>query len=227
MFDQHNNILVNNTGSVEGLEFLLNLENDHLMRPVGDFGSATGNMTEDFMNGKTAMIFDGPYDVKQILTGASFKDTANLGIAGIPTGAARQTGSPIGGQSYVISAKTSYPAQAYQFINFMNSASVQVAIAKLNHTLPTRLSAYQDGASSDRYISAFLSLKDTVAARPAIPQGAYLFDVSDTSIWAALTGQQSVNGALNAVADSWDQLGAGNLVPQSTFTHGALPSACG
>jgi ABC-type glycerol-3-phosphate transport system substrate-binding protein len=109
----------------------------------------------------------------------------------------------------------------------MNSASVQVAIAKLNHTLPTRLSAYQDGASSDRYISAFLSLKDTVAARPAIPQGAYLFDVSDTSIWAALTGQQSVNGALNAVADSWDQLGAGNLVPQSTFTHGALPSACG
>ena len=70
MFDQHNNILVNNTGSVEGLEFLLNLENDHVMRPVGDFGSATGNMEADFMDGKTAMIFDGPYDVKQILTGS-------------------------------------------------------------------------------------------------------------------------------------------------------------
>lgn len=227
MFDQHNNILVNNAGSVEGLEFLLNLENDHVMRPEGDFGSATGNMKADFMDGTTAMIFDGPYDVKQILTGSSFKDPANLGIAGIPTGAAGQTGSPIGGQSYVISAGTSYPAQAYQFIQFMSSASVQVAIANVNHTLPTRLSGYQDGASSDPYISAFLSIKDTVVARPAIPQDAYLFDVADPSIWAVLAGKQSVNGALNAVADSWDRLGAGHLVPQSTFTPGALPTACG
>ena len=30
MFDQHNNILVDNTGSVKGLQFLLNLENTPL-----------------------------------------------------------------------------------------------------------------------------------------------------------------------------------------------------
>ena len=61
------------------------------------------------------MIFDGPYDVPEILTGPSFKgNPGNLGIAGIPTCPAGtptchagQTGSPLGGQSYVISAGTS------------------------------------------------------------------------------------------------------------------------
>ena len=220
MFDQHNNILVNNAGSVKGLNFLLNLENDQVMPPKG-------RMLNDFMNGTTAMIFDGPYDVKYILSGSSFnKDLGNLGIAGIPTGPSGQTGSPIGGQSYVISAGTAYPAQAYQFIKFMSSTASQVAIASVNHTLPTRQSAYRGWVSSDPVIKAFLSIKDTVVARPAIAQDAYLLDSADPSIWAALTGAQCADDALNAVAYSWNQLGAGNLVSQSTFTPGASPTAC-
>ena len=43
-------------------------------------------MVSDFMNGKTAMIFDGPYDVSQILKGRVFRENpGNLGIAPIPT----------------------------------------------------------------------------------------------------------------------------------------------
>ena len=59
-------------------------------------------------------------------------------------GPAGQTGSPLGGQSYVISAGTAHPDEAYKFISFMSSPSSQAAIAEANHTLPTRQSAYQD-----------------------------------------------------------------------------------
>jgi arabinogalactan oligomer / maltooligosaccharide transport system substrate-binding protein len=181
------------------------------------------------MEGKTAMIFDGPYDVKGILTGSKsvFKDnTGNLGIAPIPMGPGGQTGSPLGGQSYVIYAGTAHPAEAYKFISFMSSTSSQAAFAEANHTMPTRQSAYQDGVSSDSVIKDFLSIGDTAVARPPVPEGGYLFDVADPNIWAALTGAQSADEALNQIAYSWKQLGAGNLVSQSTFTPGTSLAAC-
>jgi arabinogalactan oligomer/maltooligosaccharide transport system substrate-binding protein len=216
MFDQHNNIVVDSNKSVEGLQFLVSLENtDHVMPPKVDPSSGLDNMTKDFMNGTTAMIFDGPFAVSHILTGTSFRrDNGNLGIAAIPTGPSGQTGSPLGGQSYVISAGTPHPWEAYSFIKYMSSQPVQIAIAKKNHTLPTRQSAYQDsGVSSDLFISAFLKVKKTAVARPAIPQGRYLFDIFDPSIWAAIIGVQSPNDALSTVADDWRQLGAGKQGP--------------
>jgi arabinogalactan oligomer/maltooligosaccharide transport system substrate-binding protein len=232
MFDQHNNIQVDSAGSVAGLNFLVNLQNAdnvQVMPQEKSASSAPGTMLSDFMEGKTAMIFDGPYDVKGILTGSKsvFKDnTGNLGIAPIPMGPGGQTGSPLGGQSYVIYAGTAHPAEAYKFISFMSSTSSQAAIAEANHTMPTRQSAYQDGVSSDSVINDFLSIGHTAVARPPIPEGGYLFDVADPNIWAALTGAQSADEALNQIAYSWKQLGAGNLVSQSTFTPGTSLAAC-
>jgi arabinogalactan oligomer / maltooligosaccharide transport system substrate-binding protein len=227
MFDQNDNILVNNTGSVAGLNFLVNLQKvgkTQVMPREPRFSAPPGTMVKDFMNGMTAMIFDGPSDLKDILTGSAFKhDPGNLGIAPIPTGPAGQTGSPLGGQSYVISASTAHPAEAYKFIQFMDMTSSQVFIAQKNHTLPTRLSAYQDnGVSSDPYISAFLSYKDIVVAPPPIPQAAYLFDAADPDIWSALYGEQSADEALNEIAYSWQQLGTGKF----TSAPGTPPAAC-
>jgi arabinogalactan oligomer/maltooligosaccharide transport system substrate-binding protein len=211
MIDQHNNILVNNEGSKKGLNFLLKLQNtDKVMPAQVDFNN--NNMLNDFMIGKTAMIFDGPWDVSNILTGSAFTgNTSNLVIAGIPRGPTGQRGSPVGGQSYVISSGTAHPAEAYKFISFMSSTASQVAIAKANHTLPTRQSAYQDPrVSRDPVISAFYSIQNTAVARPAIPQGGHLFDAFDPNIQAALDGAKSPPDALKAVADAWKKLLAGS-----------------
>jgi arabinogalactan oligomer / maltooligosaccharide transport system substrate-binding protein len=209
MIDQNNNILVNNAGSVAGLTFLLKLQNiDKVMPAKVDFSNGYNNMVNDLKSGKTAMIFDGPWEVSNILTGSAFTgNSSNLGIAGIPTGPTGQTGSPVGGQSYVIYAGTAHPAEAYKFISFMSSTASQVAIAKANHTLPTRQSAYQDpGVSGDPVISAFYAIRNTAVARPAIPQGGHLFDMFDPNIQAALDGAKTPVEALNAVADAWKQL---------------------
>jgi arabinogalactan oligomer / maltooligosaccharide transport system substrate-binding protein len=92
----------------------------------------------------------------------------------------------------------------------MSSTASQVAIANANHTLPTRQSAYQGGVPGDPFIKAFLSIRKTAIARPAIPQGGRLFDVFDPYIGAVLDGGQSPIDALNAVADVWKQLLAGS-----------------
>jgi arabinogalactan oligomer / maltooligosaccharide transport system substrate-binding protein len=236
MFDQlHDNILVNNPESVAGLNFLVklqNADNPRVMPPAMNFRTPPGTMLPDFMNGTTAMIFDGPHDVSQILTstGSTFKGHPDyLGIAPIPTGLPGQTGSPLGGESYVISAGTAHPAEAYKFIKFMSSTPSQVAIAEANYTLPTRKSAYQDLASNDRsgyqFISKFVTppIADTVVAPPPVPQAGYLFDVADPDIWDALTGAQSADEALNAIAYSWNQVGAGKYLRS---WPGASTAAC-
>jgi len=213
MIDPQNNILVNNSGSVAGLTFLLKLQNtDKVMPPKVDFNNGYNNMVNDLKSGQTAMIFDGPWEVSNILTGAAFtSNTSNLGIAGIPTGPGGQTGSPVGGQSYVIYAGTPHPAEAYKFISFMSSTASQVAIAKANHTLPTRNSTYQDsGVSSDPVISAFHAVQNTAVNRPIIPAGGQLFNDFDPNIQAALAGAKTPFVALDAVATAWKKLIAGS-----------------
>jgi arabinogalactan oligomer / maltooligosaccharide transport system substrate-binding protein len=219
MFGQQDNILVNKPGSVAGLEFLLKLQNDYRVMPanVNYINGAVPSIIADFTNGKTAMIFGGPYDVPEILTGGSFaRDPNNLGIADIPTCPDRvstcragQTGTPSGGQSYVISAETGHPSEAYKFISFMSSTSSQVEIAEANHTLPTRKSAYA-AVSGGQFISKFLQIMPTVIDQPAIPQAADLYDAFDPNVAAALNGVESPIAALNAVADAWKQLLAGS-----------------
>jgi arabinogalactan oligomer / maltooligosaccharide transport system substrate-binding protein len=212
MIDQHNkhcNILVNSQESVKGLKFLLNLQNgDKVMPAKVDLINGYNNMVNDFKSGETAMIFDGPWEVSNILTGTAFTgNPRNLGIAAVPMGLTGQRGSPVGGQSYVISASTAHPKEAYKFISFMSSTASQVAIAKANYTLPTRNSAYQDLlVSSDWVIKAFYDINKTAVPRPAIPQGGYLFDAFDPNIGAALDGAKGPSDALNAVADAWKQL---------------------
>jgi arabinogalactan oligomer/maltooligosaccharide transport system substrate-binding protein len=213
MIDQHNNILVNDAGSVAGLNFLLKLQNvDKVMPSKVDFNNGYNNMVNDFKTGKTAMIFDGPWEVSNILTGSAFSsDASNLGIAGIPKGPGGQTGSPVGGQSYVIYAGSAHPAEAYKFIAFMSSTASQVAIVKANHTLPTRQSAYQNSAiASSAVISAFHAIQGTAVNRPVIPQGGQLFNDFDPNIQAALSGAKSSSDALNAVAAAWKKLLSGS-----------------
>jgi arabinogalactan oligomer / maltooligosaccharide transport system substrate-binding protein len=213
MIDPNKTILVNNSGSIAGLNFLLKLQNqDKVMPAKVDFNNGYNNMVTDFKDGQTAMIFQGPWEVSNILTGSAFASSAsNLGIAGIPTGPGGATGSPVGGQSYVIYAGTAHPAEAYKFISFMSSTASQVAIAKANHTLPTRQSAYQDSSvSGDAVISGYHAVQSTAVNRPIIPQGGQLFNDFDPNIQAALAGAKTPSAALNAVAQKWQALLAGS-----------------
>jgi arabinogalactan oligomer / maltooligosaccharide transport system substrate-binding protein len=232
ILDQHNNqILLNDKGAVSGLDFLVHMQNEDNVKLVNvnlTNGEPISPVVSDFMNGKTAMIFDGSNDVPEILTGSSFShDHGNLGIVGIPMGPAGQAVSPLGGQSYVISSGTAYPAEAYKFIEFMSSEPSQVQIAEANGTLPTRWSATKIVDSSNSFIKQFHNIWETGAvAPPAIPNAAYLFDVAGPSIRAALTGMQTASQALNTIANSWDRLGAGHEIPQSALTPGASQTAC-
>ena len=228
MIDKNNRIVVNSPGSAAGLTFLLHLQNHDGVMPHVNFSaeSSSSQMVSDFMNGTTAMIFDGPYDVSQILQSPIFReDHGNLVIAPIPacppsdapvwqelmttpTCQAGHTGSPLGGQSYAISAATDYPAEAASFISFMSQQNNQLAIAEKNDTLPPVVSSAdaKTQVSSNQVISAFLSIAKTAVGPPTFLQAGQLSDAFDQNIADALDGLKSPSLALHIVAEAWRPL---------------------
>ncbi|WP_083815166.1 hypothetical protein [Ktedonobacter racemifer] len=93
----------------------------------------------------------------------------------------------------------------------MSSTSSQVAIAKANHTLPTRQSAYADSTvKSDPVISGYYAVRQVAVSRPVIPQGGQLFKDFDPAVQAILAGAKAPADALNGVAASWQKLLASN-----------------
>ncbi|GHO81609.1 sugar ABC transporter substrate-binding protein [Ktedonobacter sp. SOSP1-85] len=213
MIDNNSKIQVNGQGSIDGMNFLTKLQNqDKVMPAKVDFNNGYNNMTTDFKDGQTAMIFQGPWEVSNILTGSAFTSNhSNLGIAAIPAGPTGVTGSPTGGHTYVIYAGTKHPEESYKFISFMSSTSSQIAIAKANHTLPTRQSAYADSAvKSDPVISGYYAVRQVAVSRPVIPQGGQLFKDFDPAVQAILAGAKAPADALNGVAASWQKLLASN-----------------
>jgi arabinogalactan oligomer / maltooligosaccharide transport system substrate-binding protein len=222
MFDPQENPVVANDGSVNGLTFLSRLQNTDKVMPT-NVNFSLGDIPQpvtDFMVGRTAMIFGGPYDVSQILTGPSFGgDYGNLGVARIPTcppgyktcRPGQTTGSPLTGQSYVISASTTHPKEAEEFISFMSSKDRQIKIAEKNATLPTRHSAYTNEVLSEPFISDFYNLEkqQRLIPLPAISQAAHLFDALNPAIAKVLDDNASPKSALEDVADAWKQLLAG------------------
>ena len=97
-------ILVNNEGSVAGLEFLLDGVLGVTAPQDVDFPNDYGNAMTAFKEGEVAMIFNGPWSTADVLSGTEFADPENLGIAVIPAGPDGALGSPIGGHSYVLYA---------------------------------------------------------------------------------------------------------------------------
>ena len=79
-------ILVNNEGSVAGLEFLLNDVLGTIAPADVDFPNDYANAMTAFKEGDVAMIFNGPWSTADVLSGAEFTDPENLGVAVIPAG---------------------------------------------------------------------------------------------------------------------------------------------
>ena len=229
MLGHHGRILISDRGSINGLDFLLRMNGltvpgHNGAKPVHvNFSSSpTSDALAEFKSGAAAMIFGGPYDVPTITKNSSrFGNIGNLGVAPIPacpTGTstchAGQSRTPNGGQSYVISARTLHPREAYEFIAFMSSTRSQIKIAEHNQTLPTIKSAYTSAVTSEHFIKEFENTEKKMSVcQSGNLQAGHLIDLLNPEIAAALNGATGATAALHASADNWKQLLAGSSGP--------------
>lgn len=206
---QVTDILVNNEGSVAGLEFLLSDVLGTIAPADVDFANDYGNAMTAFKEGEVAMIFNGPWSTADVLSGTEFADPENLGIAVIPAGPDGDKGSPIGGHSYVLYAGMDEAKQecAAAFIQYLSSAENQGRLATELNLLPTRSSAYElPDVADNRLIADFGTVIENATARPVVPEGGGIYADFGPNFQAAWTGDKDPQQALDDVAAAWETL---------------------
>jgi arabinogalactan oligomer / maltooligosaccharide transport system substrate-binding protein len=154
------------------------------------------NMNNGFKNGSTSMVLNGPWAVKEYLTGSAFSNPDNVGVAGVPAGPAGQ-GGPVGGHDLVVYAGSPNLAASYLFLQFMNSAESQAFVATKNNTMPTRKSVYGNPeVSGNKVISSFQSPLEGSKPRPAAPGAGDLYDLFTPFYEQIMGGQATTEAAL-------------------------------
>ncbi|HEU5332686.1 MAG TPA: extracellular solute-binding protein [Actinocrinis sp.] len=165
--------------------------------------NAYTNMQTDFKTGKVAMVLNGPWSTADDLTGTSFTDKTNLGIAPVPAGSAK-AGTPTGGQDLVVYAGSANLQADYLFVQYLNSPTAQAFVAGKNNVLPTHQAAYSDSqVSGNAVLGAFASVIKDDAPRPAIAQGSDLFTPFDTGYQSILAGKASASAGLDSIAQGF------------------------
>jgi arabinogalactan oligomer/maltooligosaccharide transport system substrate-binding protein len=171
---------------------------------------AYAHMQDAFVNGKVAMIVQGPWELTNIYKGAAFKDKANLGISGVPAGSTGKAGAPTGGHNLSIYAGSdkAHQAAAQKFVGFMTSGETQAKIALKNGTLPTRTSAYTAEVKAAPGVAGFQEVLATSAQpRPDLPEYSTLLgDAFAQNLTKILQGKTSTQDGLDAAAEEFKKL---------------------
>ncbi|EFM09559.1 extracellular solute-binding protein family 1 [Paenibacillus curdlanolyticus YK9] len=189
--------------SQQALAFMRKLWVEDVTQPYNDFQDWYGRMMNDFNEGRSAMMINGPWAIHDLLQGRAFTDPQNLGIAPIPKGPGGQ-GSPLGGHSLVINKYTKYPEESYALIRFLTSPETQVLQSQTFRTLPTQAAAYEDTRlATDAIFKGFKAQLRVAKNRPMIPEGAKLYRDFTSNLNAILLGKQPVSDGTQKIEAAW------------------------
>lgn len=190
--------------SVQALAFMQQLRASGVTQPYPDFSDGYNRMMNDFKEGKSAMIVNGPWAVSDLLTGSEFQDAGNLGIAAVPAGPGGGQGSPSGGHSLVVSKYSKHPEETYKLLQYLSNVQTQTSQAKELKTLPSRLSVYEDSAlASDAIVQGFKEVLDSAKPRPRISEGAEMFGDFTANLEQMLLGKLAPQEAAHNIDAAW------------------------
>lgn len=206
LVDAERKIYVNNDASVEALAYLV-AQKDRLFPGDIDFANDYNDAMVLFKEGKVAMILQGPWATADMLSGKEFQDPANLGVAPFPKGPRGDQGSPIASHSYVMSANSAHPDEAYRFAAFLNQANHQALFAAENNLLPTRISASNlPEVKENAIIQGFLAQLQVAKYQDVIPEMSALYSDLTLNLRAAWRGEKTPKQAMDDVAAAWQAI---------------------
>ncbi|MEU5879514.1 extracellular solute-binding protein [Spirillospora sp. NPDC047279] len=191
-------ITINSPQSVAGLTVVTDLMESGAAPKPAITDSYTAAITA-LKEGKTAMIYNGPWSATDALKGSAFKDRANLGVAPVPAGTAKAA-APTGGHDYTVYAGSKNLDASYAFVRFMSSTAGQAKIAAKLGLLPTRTSAYSvPEVKNSELVNTWKPIVDTAVPRAWIPEGGQLFEPLVQAYQGMVSGNTDAAGAAKTV----------------------------
>lgn len=187
--------------SVQAVQMLVDLYKKGAIPNLitGDKGAVS---TQDGLpKGKYANILDGPW-MHDIWAGqyGSFQPT----YSPMPAGSGGSV-SVVGGEDIVMTSSSKNQAAAEQFIDFTQSSTYQLAMAKTGQMSVVSALGAQE-AQQVPYLAPFIDQLKTARARPAVPEAPQIDTVLQDELTPAFQGKTSVQAALTKAAQEIDPL---------------------
>ncbi|MDD3627281.1 MAG: ABC transporter substrate-binding protein [bacterium] len=183
---------INEQAAIDALQFKVDLYRKYKVE-AGAWQPGSIGKEQGFINGKFAMIITGPWMLQ------TFKNSGvDFGTALIPEGPAG-TSSNVGGTNMVIFKTCKHPEIAYEFLKYLVSEEAQIFWCNELGQIPVVLSAFDKiDTSKSPELKIFMEQMKTAKARPLIPNYDILeTDIINPEMYAALTGEKTVEQALN------------------------------
>ncbi|USB33101.1 extracellular solute-binding protein [Paenibacillus sp. YPG26] len=206
MISDQGHIQIASVRSKQAFEFMLKLRREGVTQPYDNFNNWHYTMMNDFTEGRSAMMINGPWAIHDVLKGKEFQNPDNIGIAPIPRGPGGQ-GSPIGGHSLVINKYSRHPKESYELIRYLTSTETEILQSERFKTLPTQQAAYTDPRlASDLLVQGFRAQLDVAKTQPKIPLSSKLYMDFTPNLNAMLFGKESVDEGVRKIESSWQNL---------------------
>lgn len=183
--------------TIEALKFWTDLIHVHKVSPT------LAQMTETdplkmFSSGKTAMYIDGSYQMLRLVQNEYIKDKFDVAV--LPKG--KKQATTIHGLANVISAKTKYPQEAWEFVKFLGSKDAQQIQASTGSVIPS-YNNMQDifvKAYPKYNAKAFLDMLPYAVFMPNSKDSAKWMDIENQSFTKVWTGELKVEAVAKDVA---------------------------
>lgn len=180
---------VNNAGSQQGLQFVVDLVKDKVINPDMDYSVAEAS----FNKGETALTINGPWSWGNIE-----KSGINYGVAVLPTLNGNPSKPFVGVLSAAINAASPNQDLAVEFLE--NYLLTDEGLATVNKDKPlgaVALKSYQAKLAVDPRIAATMTNAENGEIMPNIPQMSAFWYAERSAITNAVNGRQTVKQALD------------------------------
>ena len=192
---------LNTPANVQALQFMQDAIYKYKIAPAAVTGWQETNVQNAFLSGQAAFAINWPY----IFPLADAKGSPVAGkVAWIPfPSATGQPESALGGDDLVINAKSANTAADWKFIQYMDSAQVQIARAVAAGDAPALQAAYSGTLYSKvPYFKQAEKVFAVTAPRPVSPAYPKISAALQTMLSSVLSNQESAQAALSSTAPS-------------------------
>jgi multiple sugar transport system substrate-binding protein len=211
---------VNSTEAVQAAVYYTSFAAEGLV-PATALEKDSGQIENGFFNGQYAVIFSGPWILKQMKTpkakGGQLESLAarNFGIAPYPAGL-KGSQTFFSGSNLAVMKSSKHKADAWKLAAFLTSRDAQVQFSQMSGMLPARLDAANDPAlTADPHYAEFLAQVRNGRHYPSVAgwgplESVYLKNLGNMfDMVAGVRGKYSplgVKQALDATAKEADQV---------------------
>jgi multiple sugar transport system substrate-binding protein len=211
---------INSTEAVQAIVYYTSFAAEGLV-PRGALEKDSGQIESGFFNGQYAVIFTGPWILKQMSTpksrGGQLESitAGNFAIAPYPAGLKGQQ-TFFSGSDLAVMKSSKKKAEAWKLLAFLTARDAQVAYSKVSGMLPTRLDAASDPAlMANPHYAQFIAQVRNGRHYPSVAgwgplESVYLKNLGNMfDLVAGLKGKYSpltIKQAMDAAAQEADQV---------------------